>query len=232
MTSPGWLDGVFAALMMLVAVCCAGRLAIGRLRGRTTELDADGLHVVMGVAMAGMFEPQLNPLPAFVWRAVFAAAAAWFAWRAVRGRGRAVASRCAHPVPHAVECGAMVYMLLPLGRAPGVAMPGMSGPGAAMARNPLFALILALFMLGYIVWTTDRLASLSRAGATRRPGTDQGRQPAAAASPAIAMQRPPVPAAAVAKDGSAGGPSLAPRLAAGYKIAMSIAMGYMLVMML
>jgi hypothetical protein len=46
------------------------------------------------------------------------------------------------------------------------------------------------------------------------------------------MQRPPVPAAADAKDGSAGGPSLAPRLAAGYKIAMSIAMSYMLVMML
>jgi len=230
MTSPGWLDGVFVALMMLVAVCCAGRIAIGRLRGRATELDADGLHVVMGVAMAGMFEPRLNPLPGFVWRAVFAAGAAWFAWRAVRPRGRAVASRCAHPVPHAVECGAMVYMLLPVGRAPGVAMPGMSRPGATMARNPLFALILALFMLGYIVWTTDRLASLSRAGATTRRGTDQSRQPAAAASQAI--QRPPVAAVADAKDGSAGGPSLAPRLAAGYKIAMSIAMGYMLVTML
>ena len=234
MTSPGWLDGIFAALMMLVAVCCAGRLAIGRLRGRATELDADGLHVLMGVAMAGMFEPQLNPLPVFVWRAVFVAASAWFAWRAIRarGHGRPRASRSAHPVPHAVECVAMVYMLLPPGRAPGAGMPGMSGPGAATAGNPLFALILALFMLGYIVWTTDRLASLSRAGATRRRGTDQGRQPAAAASPAIAMQRPRVPAAADAKDGSAGGPSLAPRLAAGYKIAMSIAMGYMLVMML
>jgi hypothetical protein len=231
-TSPGWLDGVFAALMMLVAACCAGRLAISRLRGRATELDADGLHVLMGVAMAGMFEPELNPLPAFVWRAVFAAAAAWFAWRAVRGRGPALASRCAHPVPHAVECGAMVYMLLPPGRAPGVAMPGMSGPGAATAGNPLFALILALYMLGYIVWTTDRLASLSRARATTRRGTDQGRQPAAAAASSNAMPRRPVPAAADAKEGSADRPSLAPRLAAGYKITMSIAMGYMLVMML
>jgi len=88
-----------------------------------------------------------------------------------------------------------------------------------MARNPLFALILALFMLGYIVWTTDRLASLSRARATTRRGTDQGRQLRPPFSPAIAMQRPPVSAAADAKDGSAGGPSIAPRLAAGYKIA-------------
>ncbi len=72
MAGPGWLDGIFAALMMLIALCCAGRLAIGRLRGRATELDADGLHVVMGVAMAGMFEPRLNLLPASAWGAVFA----------------------------------------------------------------------------------------------------------------------------------------------------------------
>src|SRR5260221_11555497 len=196
--------------MMLVAACCAGRLAIGRLRGRATELDADGLHVVMGVAMAGMFEPRLNPLPAFVWRAGFAAAAAWFAWRAVRGRDRAVASRCASGTP---RCGMRSDGLhaAPPGRAPGAAMPGMSLPGA-VTGNPLFALILALFMLGSIVWTTDRLASLSRARVTTRRGTDQGRQLRPPFSPAIAMQRPPVSAAADAKDGSAGGPSIAPRL--------------------
>src|SRR5260221_5988614 len=84
MTSPRWLDGAFAALMLLVAVCCAARLALGRLRDRVTELDADGLHVLMGVAMAGMFEPLLNPFPDVAWRA--AAAAAWFAWQAVRAR--------------------------------------------------------------------------------------------------------------------------------------------------
>ncbi len=86
MTSPVWLDGAFAALMLLVAVCCAARLALGRLRERITELDADGLHVLMGVAMAGMFEPLLNPFPDVAWRAIFAAAAAWFAWQAVRAR--------------------------------------------------------------------------------------------------------------------------------------------------
>jgi hypothetical protein len=234
-TSPGWLDGVFAALMMLVAVGCAGRLAIGQLRGLATELDADGLHVLMGVAMAGMFEPQLNPLPAIVWRAVFVAAAAWFAWQAIGGRARARrprrASRCAHPVPHAVECAAMVYMLLAAGHTRGMTMPAMAGPGSAAFGNPALALILALFMLGYIVWTTDRLASLSRAGAARRRSADQGRQPAAAALPATGIQRLPVPGTA-ADDGPAGGPSLAPRIAASYKIAMSIAMGYMLVTML
>ena len=218
MTGPAWLAGVFAAMMLLVAVCCAGRLVIVRLRGRDTELDADGLHILMGVAMAGMFEPQLSPVPGTVWRAVFVAAAAWFSWQAVRTRGgaRPRASRCAHPAPHAVECTAMVYMLLPagaraIGRAPGMTMAGMSRAGGAAAGNPALALILALFMVGYILWTTDRLASLSRARLARPRDERRSRQPAL---------------------NPAGQPALAPRLAASYKITMGIAMGYMLVTML
>ena len=233
MTSPVWLDGAFAALMLLVAVCCAARLAIGCLRDRVTELDADGLHVLMGVAMAGMFEPLLNPFPDVAWRAIFAAAAAWFAWQAVRARmgSRPGGSRSTHPLPHVVECGAMIYMLRPSGRVPGVTMPGMSTPRSVTAGNPVLVLILTLFMLGYVLWTTDRLASLSRAGAARRRRTDQGRQPAAATSPIAANQRSCGPGTA-ADAGPAGGQTLAPRTAAGYQIAMSIAMGYMLVMML
>jgi hypothetical protein len=205
MSGTAWLAGGFAALMMVIAVYCAGRLAVSRLRGRNTELDTDGLHVLMGVAMAGMLEPSLSPVPGTAWRVVFAAAAAWFAGQALRAGDRGSA-RCAHPAPHAVECAAMVYMLLPVGsrlsgRGPGMAMPGMSV--AAAAGNPALTLVLALFMLGYILWTIDRLASLSRARAAA-----------------------PAPGAA------AGRPALAPRLAACYKIAMGIGMGYMLVMML
>lgn len=209
MTGPAWLVGAFAALMMLIATCCAGRLVIGRLRGRAAELDADGLHLLMGVAMAGMFEPLLSPVPDTIWLAIFAAAAAWFSWLAFRTRTRSQlrGSRSAHPAPHAVECAAMVYMLRPAGslaagHGPGMTMAAMSGPGGAGPGNPALALILALFMVGYILWTTDRLAALSRARA---------------AGPA---------------EPGPGSPSLAPRVAASYKIAMGIAMGYMLVMML
>ena len=237
-SDPGWLNGVFAALMMLIALCCAGRLAVGWLRDRDTERDADGLHVLMGVAMAGMFEPQLSPVPATVWRIVFVAGAAWFSWLAIRIRGRrqAGASRCAHPVPHAVESAAMVYMLLPTGAqapglGPGMTMPGPSGPGGTGAGNPVLALVLALFMLGYTLWTTDRLASLSRSRAARPRGADPNSQPAAAPLPDAVMQRPPGPGTASDGDPS-GRPSLAPRLAAGYKIAMSLGMGYMLITML
>jgi Domain of unknown function (DUF5134) len=209
MTGPAWLAGGFAALMLLVAVGCLSRLALWRLRGRDTELDADGVHVLMGVAMAGMFEPRLRLLPDAVWLGLFATAAAWFAWQAIRARasGRTGCLRCAHPAPHAVECAVMLFMLRPAGPAghgSSAAMPGMSGASASLAGNPALAVVLAVFIIGYMMWTTDRLAARSRAG------TDSARAPGAQVN----------------------GLTLAPRLAACTKLAMSIGMGYMLVTML
>jgi Domain of unknown function (DUF5134) len=229
MNAPAWLAGSFAALMVVIAICCAARLAIPRQRGKSTERDADGLHVLMGVAMAGMLEPRLEPIPVTAWRAVFAAAAAWFAWQAIRA-GRA---HCAHPAAHAVECAAMVYMLLPVGswpssHAPQMAMPGMS-QGTTIG-NPALTLVLALFLLGYVLWAIDRLAHLSRT-------------PAPAAARVATVRRAPEAAQIVAVIPGAAAPVaayphpaarqvLAPRLAASYKIAMAITMGYMLITML
>jgi hypothetical protein len=39
--------------MLTVAIYCAGRLVTARWLRRPTELDNDGAHVIMGVAMAG-----------------------------------------------------------------------------------------------------------------------------------------------------------------------------------
>jgi Domain of unknown function (DUF5134) len=211
-SAPAWLAASFAVLMVVIAVCCAGRLAIPRLRARNTERDADALHVLMGVAMAGMLEPRLTPVPFTSWRAVFAAAAAWFAWQAVRRGRQASGTRGAHTAAHAVECTAMVYMLLPVGswpagHSPAMVMPGMSQ--GTTAGNPALTLVLALFMLGYVLWAADRLAYLSR---TPAPATAS-----------VAAAAPPHPADK---------PVLAPRLAVSYKITMAITMGYMLIMML
>jgi hypothetical protein len=234
-SGPAWLAAGTAVLMIVIAIYCAGRLAISRLRGRHTELDADGLHVLMGVAMAGMLEPRLTPVPGTAWRAVFAAAAAWFAWQATRAGRRDGRARCAHPVPHAVECAAMVYMLLPFGswpagRQPGMAMPGMSQ--GATAGNPALTLVLALFMLGYVLWATDRLASLSRARVAATAREAAAVRPSRAAVTVPAAASIPAASAAAAYPRPSGQPALAPRLAACYKIAMAIAMGYMLVIML
>jgi len=217
MTGPAWLAAALAIAMLVIAAGSVVRLAFWWLHGRAAEPEADALHVLMGVAMAGMLEPWISPVPDSAWLAVFAVAAAWFGWRAIGarsrthqggdGRSRAGSWRCPHPAPHAVECAAMIYMLVPASsdHGPATSMPGMAP--APAGTNPALALVLALFMAGYIVWTADRLASQSRArtaGAGERvAGTGER----------------------VART------ALAPWAAACSKIAMSLAMGYMLLMM-
>ena len=212
MAGSAWLAGTFATVMIATAAYSASRLAVSRQRGQSTEFDADTLHTVMGAAMAGMLVPRLNVLPDGVWVAVFSIGAAWFGWHALRaaGLGLSGGSPCRFPVPHLIECVAMLYMLLPVHAprpAPAGAAMGMAGmgPSAGPAGFPALAIVLALFMLGYIVWTTDRLTALARAEAT-------------AAGPGVGEQ--------------AGRPVLAPKLAAYGKLAMGITMSYMLIHML
>jgi hypothetical protein len=53
--------------MLTVAVHCARRLVAARRWQRPTELDTDGGHVLMGVAMAGMLVARLRIMPAAAW---------------------------------------------------------------------------------------------------------------------------------------------------------------------
>lgn len=241
MAGPSWLAGAFAALMIVTAGYSASRLAVSRLRRRATEPDTDMLHAAMGAAMAGMLVPRLSVLPSSAWAAVFGIGAAWFGWHAIRARGPAVpaGARCAFPVPHLIECIAMLYMLLAVhdSRPPrasgGMAMAGMgasAGPGSSF---PALAIILAMFMLGYIVWTTDRLAALARARTTTAgPGSTQDPPPAAASFRHVGGALPAPARDTTRHDEPASRPALAPGFAALGKIAMSITMGYMLILML
>jgi hypothetical protein len=224
---PAWLTGIFAALMLTVAVYCAGRLAVTRRWRRPTELDTDAGHVLMGAAMAGMLVARLRILPAATWEAVFAVGAAWFAWQLLQSRRRAPATwRCLNPAPHLVECGAMLYMFLVLppltGRAAASGMAGMAGLGASAAgsRYSFLALVMGLFMVGYVARTADRLP---RGRTTNSlPG-----DPTADRLPADRL-----PSGPVAQSDRPTRPYLAPRCAALCKIAMGLTMTYMLVLTL
>ena len=222
MGGPAWLTGIVAAASLAVAVYCSGRLIAARRWRRPTELDTDGAHVVMGVAMAGMLVSGLRTLPSTIWEAVFAAGAAWFGYRMHQGRrqsrhegryqGRRGARpspwRSSHPLPHLVECGAMAFMFLIL---PAAATAEGTAGGMSMAvtatesRFSFLTLPLAVFLFGYVVWLGDR----------------------------VALHVPaPVPALATGS-GFAATPSYpAPRCAAICKITMGITMGYMLILML
>ncbi len=241
MAGPSWLTEVFTAVMILAAGYSASRLAVSRRRGLATEADADGLHTVMGAAMAGMLVPSLNLLPATTWMVVFGTGAAWFGACAARSQNQARFSwQCRYPVPHLIECIAMLYMLLAVRGARqgiGMAMPGMGISPGTSAAFPALAVVLALFMLGYVMWATDQLASLARAKITT---TIPARIPEQRALAAVSSAGRGVGPAgttdtsdiAAAQQRSASRTLLTPKLAVLGKIAMGITMGYMLILML
>jgi hypothetical protein len=231
MTGPVWLPDTFAAVMLAIAGYCAVRLAVAAARRRETEADTDGMHLVMGVAMAGMLAPGLSFATPVSWTTVFSVAAAWFAWQAVRvrrglGTGR---WRCPYPVPHLAESLAMVYMVVavrtPAGPGAGAGMARMGG-AAESARAPELAVLFTVFMVGYVAWLGDRFSSV---GAVVVAGPASKAETAATAKAAMGAVGG-VPARAA----HAGGcwPELAPRGACCYKIVMAIVMAYMLVVML
>ncbi len=239
MAGPSWLADAFAAVMILTACYSASRLVVSRLRESPTEADADGLHAVMGTAMAGMLTPQLALLPAAAWMAVFGTGAAWFGACALRSRNQSRFSRqCRYPVPHLIECIAMLYMLLAIRGAQqgtGMDMPGMGTSPSTPAGFPALAVVLALFMLGYIMWTTDQLASLARARTTTPRQAGALQHQAMVTVPSGSMVRAADTPDAAAKPEQVAAASqalLAPKLAAFGKIAMGITMGYMLILML
>ena len=248
MGAPAWLTGSFAALILTVATYCAGRLAVERRWRRPTELDTDAGHVLMGVAMAGMLVARLRILPAATWEVVFAAGAAWFAWQLVKSRRRTAAApwRCLHPAPHLVECVAMLYMFF--AAAPLTARAAAAGmAGLAPSRFSVLALLMALFMVGYVVRVADRLPLRTPTAdrlslRTPDPAITRAAAPALAMSPATPAPMvtpapsstfdPPITLAPVAYVPATARPHLAPRCAALCKIAMGLTMAYMLVLML
>jgi len=220
MASPAWLTAIFAAASLAVVVYCAGRLVVARRGHRPTELDTDGAHVIMGVAMAGMLVSGLRTLPSAIWEVVFAAAAVWFGYRMLQARRGAQSSpwRSSHPLPHLVECAAMVFMFLILPAAAGAATSSVSMTMTATeSRFSFLTLPLAVYLFGYVVWLGDRVTlhapalALATAPASAGPRSGYG-----SGSPS------PEPAH----------PYLAPRCAAICKITMGITMGYMLILML
>jgi Domain of unknown function (DUF5134) len=126
--------------------------------------------------MAGMLVTGLRIMPALVWEAVFAVGAAWFGGQSLQARRGAAMSpwRCRHPSPHMVECAAMLYMflVLPAALASRSAAPGMGAMSASESRFSSVALLLALFMFGYVARVADRLTG--RAPALAIPSAGPG----------------------------------------------------------
>jgi hypothetical protein len=247
---PDWLADIFAAIMLATAVYCAGRLVFARLRGRHVEHDTDLVHLLMGVAMAGMLVPDLNPLDGTVWKVVFAATTLWFAGRvalAWRGDDRARLT-LRHHVPHLVLSGAMLYTYVaPSGASTGSDSGGgmgggMSGAASAVVHYPTFALVLALFLCGYAVVVIDRTPLLAASGGSPGARDTAPEAPLGACCAVGETDQTDAPSSAWGSGPGGGqgqGPGqnpgrrlLAPRGANCCDIAMSITMAFMLITLL
>jgi Domain of unknown function (DUF5134) len=207
--TPLWLGDLLAAVMIATAVYCASRVVYARIRNRATHRDVDGLHVLMGVAMAGMLTTHLTALTPMhgglhaVWVALFALGTAWFGYRAVRDRGRASAHEH-RALIHLVGSAAMLYMLLAAGSG---GMPGMGASGGS-ARLPEVGLLLGLAATGASVLILDRLGSLT-----------------------VAVASAGVPAGPSGATGPVARRVLAPRAAECCHLAMCVTTAYMLLAM-
>jgi hypothetical protein len=249
MGGPSWLAKTLAAVMIATAIYCFSRLVAARRENRPTDYDVDAVHILMGVAMAGMLVPRLNPFWDSGWEVIFGAALGWFGWQTVRGYRNelAVGKRwVAHHLQHVLACGAMLYMFLAVAGRAGRSGSGMAmgGPAGSAATFPTLALVLTLALVGYVIWTADRFTSLPAVAALRAMTAPVG----AAVAPALAASSAPVPTEPPA-NGTAtrvtqpehnpratrsaqARPPMSPRLAACCEIAMGLTMGYMLITML
>jgi len=243
MAGQSWLAWTFASIMIITAVYCLTRLVASWRQHRPSDRHVDAVHVLMGVAMAGMLVPRLQVFWAGGWEVVFGIGAAWFGWLAVREfRGQpTVGGRPGHHLQHVLGCGAMLYMFLAAATVAKAAAgaPAMGGTAGGAAHFRTLALVLALALFGYVIWTADRLSSLAPVAALAArsgpvpvlagAGAGGGAGMVAAdgegdlARPGDAAQAPAVPGGRV---------PLSPRLAACCEIGMGVTMGYMLILML
>ncbi len=243
MAGPSWLAWTFASVVIVIAGYCLARLLVSWRQHRPSDHHVDAIHVLMGAAMAGMLVPRLRVFWVGGWEVVFGIGAAWFAWLAIREfRGqRTVGGRPGFHLQHVLACVAMLYMFLAAATVAKAASGGsaMSGMAAGAAHLPTLALVLAVALFGYVVWTADRLSSLEPVAAL-----------AARIAPAPLLARAAAgggtSAAAPGGEGGHGTPRdngqasagrgrrapLSPRLAACCEIGMGVAMGYTLILML
>jgi hypothetical protein len=249
--TPAWLLDAVAAVMLGVALISAARLVAAESwrRGAGASVT-DVAHLLMAVAMAGMLAPGLHTLPGAAWAVIFGLLAVWFAVRVARdARANGVRALAGgHCAPHLVHCCSMVYMFLAVTATAGAGatsgmggMGGMAGSAGMSLRYPTLALVFAFILVGYSIWDLDQLSGrryslgaprVSLAGMATPgvpvpvlAGTELG-----SADPE-GGQKPDADGAAAAAGDHAGGERgflLSPAVTIGCRIAMGVAMAFML----
>ncbi|MGH3253552.1 MAG: DUF5134 domain-containing protein [Trebonia sp.] len=234
--TPAWILDVFAAVVLTVAALSVARIAaVWPWRRRAAVAEADIAYLLIGIAMAGTLAASLRTLPDGAWEVIFGVLTAWLARQAVRD-ARASGARGLAGLPDApqrVHSAAMLYMFFAL--AAPAASGGTEASGAAMPtlNLPTLAFVFAFVLAGYTAWDLDRLSgvrySLVLADATAAGGL----------SPASVVSVPDRDDRQEDRDGRQGntvgavrGFLLAPGMTVGCRVAMSVTMVFMLLIMI
>jgi hypothetical protein len=244
-TNPGWLNDLFAGLMLMVASYSLSRLMVARAWSRAIHRDVDVAHVLMGTAMAGMLVLDLNPFPSGVWELVFSGLAAWFVWRCYRfvvspgteDYYHEHVHRLSRRLIHLVMSLAMLYMYL-AAAPPRPLSGGSMAMGVATGTTADFVLLPAGFALALLVsavWQVDAIGRF--VPSPKWPTGELALETVGRSTPSLAPEGVAISSGSVRRAEGAGvgvevrRPWLAPRLEATSHIVMCLTMGYMLVLM-
>ena len=167
MNAPIWLSNLLSILALALAGFSLWRLLIARAWNRTTDYESDVLHLLAGIAAAGLISNWAHTLPHALWTGLFAAAGVYLlaraalVWDTVGERRRLLGG--------AACCAVLVYMF-----AAGVAPSTLNGstagqytmagmPGMIMDQTisyPSIGLILVVGMAFGAVVLVNRAGSL------------------------------------------------------------------------
>jgi Domain of unknown function (DUF5134) len=150
--NPPWLYYLCGVLMLVVAAYSVGLLVISVRTGRKAGRDVELSHAFMGVPMAGMFVGDWAFGPSALWELIFLTFLTWFAVRAVQSV-RAYGPHIPHTAVHALMALAMLLMYwFPVGS--GASSMSMSAASTAAGRvDPGVAFVVAFLLFGSAIST-------------------------------------------------------------------------------
>lgn len=224
---PSWLYYLFGVLMLCLAAYCSVVLVLGVLSGRTAGWDVELHHVVMGVAMAGMFVVEWSFGPNAMWELFFASFLVWFILQAGRSL-LAYGVHLPHSAVHALMNLAMLLMYWYPMSSSGGSMSGSMASSQSTGRvDPGFAFVIAFLLILSAVFTlASQHKGCSVYGTHVRLTTPTRCSGAVPTSAARAADGSPALATALQRRVST------PRLLDTSHVVMCVAMATMLVLML
>ncbi len=229
---PAGLYYALGLVMLIVAAYGLVLLVTLTVEHRAVGRDVEMSHVVMGVAMAGMFVPAWSFGPSVLWEFVFAAFLVWFLVRSFQSV-QAWGLHIPHTAVHAVMSFAMLLMYwFPMGST--THAMSMTAPEGGARIDPGLSFVLAFVLFGSAIFT---IASPNK-GATHFGTHGRGRALLSVSSTGTGVRHADVlqphgdAGVLVTAAGRLASAIATPSLMDASHVVMSVGMGLMLVLMI